>query len=86
MTNERVTEALALLDAADNLAQALIAAEDINFSVALPALQMLMPAIAFVHMCGLIEVCPIHCCDVQICLDDNQPCQAGKPRVEANPF
>jgi hypothetical protein len=66
MTNRDDARAEALVA----IAGVFTAAADVDTFDALEALQFLLPEDDWLLLANMLEMCPMHCCDVRICADD----------------
>lgn len=75
-----VTAPLAQLDEAVTALNTLLSTSDDVFA-ALEALEPFLHPYVFATVAPQWEMCPVHVCDVQICVDDQDPtCPAGQGR------
>jgi hypothetical protein len=83
-----MTETDKTIDPVDVVARALLA-NDPEYGEHLELLEALRLVVThnfFVRLCRACEVCPVHICDAQICVDDYQPdCDGGNGYFNGGP-
>jgi hypothetical protein len=77
MINQNELAAAATDRIIDSLAAAILD-DDAQFALDfddLPELRTLLTTRAFLRLAAAIDACPYHCCDLEICDDDSNPCR-----------
>jgi len=74
-----------MADVIANFAAALVEDDEIDHCEVVEMLDGVLEYGAYLRLCDHLEVCNIHHCDIQICVDEqDDDCAAGQASLKAN--